>query len=106
MSMYKNHSQSSLTALPPTDNNTAQTDRAWVASALARFTVDHRLDLGMTLAQAAELSGLELSQWAALEAGWVPEDANLRRAIAATLQVDYTCYSFLATISSRAQHTC
>ncbi len=109
MSMHKNQSQlqSSLPSSPlPAEDQRRQANRAWMGHSLARFTVKRREDLGMTLDEAAELSGLELSQWVALEIGWVPEEANLRRAIAATLQADYTWYSFVATISSLSQQPC
>ena len=109
MSMYKNQSQlpSSLTSSSPAaeDPETRRAHQLWMGHSLARFTVKRREDIGMTLDEAAALSGLELSQWVALEIGWVPEEANLRRAIAATLQVDYTWYSLVATISSFSQQS-
>ena len=109
MSMYKNQSQlpSSLTSSSlAAEDERRQANRAWMGHSLARLTVKRREDIGLTLDEAAALSGLELSQWVALEIGWVPEEANLRRAIAATLQVDYTWYSLVATISSFSQQSC
>ena len=52
--------------------------------------------------RAAELAGLELSQWHALESGWVPDldDRNQIQAIAATLEtgwVDYLVLVLMAT---------
>jgi len=52
---------------------------------LAVWVHRRRTFLGLSTAAAAELAGLELSEWCALEAGWIPEDPAIR-AIAATLQ--------------------
>ena len=73
----------------------------WTA-ALARYTRKRRTDLGLSLEHAAELAGLEFSQWCALESGWVPDSENLSviRAIAATLEVAWVDYSFLALMAA------
>lgn len=105
MSMHRNQSQSSLTALPATEA-TRQADRAWLASSLARYVREHRQDLGMTVARAAELSGLELSEWYALEAGWVPQDRKVHHAIAGALEVDISNIGILADIATIHQHRC
>ncbi len=63
---------------------------------LASYTRRRREQLGLSLERAAELAGLELSEWHALEAGWVPEDLHLIGAIAATLQTSWADYSLLA----------
>jgi len=102
MSMHKNQSQPSLTALPPIDDSTVQSNRAW----LARYVVHHRQELAMTVAQAAKLSGMELSEWLALEAGWVPGDRKVHHAIAGALQVDISNIGILADIASNHQHRC
>ena len=60
----------------------------------------------MTVARAAELSGLALSEWYALEAGWVPEDRKVHHAIADTLQVDISNIGILASIATNYQHRC
>jgi hypothetical protein len=60
----------------------------------------------MTLARAAELSGLALSEWCALESGWVPEDMNTIRSIAGTLRIDWKDYSFLACFAEAHQNHC
>lgn len=60
----------------------------------------------MTVARAAELSGLELSEWYALETGWVPEDRKVHHAIADTLQVDISNIGILADIASNHQYRC
>ena len=60
----------------------------------------------MTVARAAELSGLALSEWGALEAGWVPEDRKVHHAIAGALQVDLSNIGILADIAIHHQHRC
>jgi transcriptional regulator with XRE-family HTH domain len=69
------------------------------ASALARYTAARREQLGLTVTEAAELSGLQISEWLGLEDGWVPEDVATLRAIAGALRVrwmDYHTLAFLA----------
>jgi hypothetical protein len=66
--------------------------------ALASYT-RRREELGLSLKRAAELAGLELSEWCALEAGWVPEDMYRLQAIAGTLQASWADYSFLALMA-------
>ena len=86
--------------------STPESQRAWWASALGRYTTKRREELGMTLARAAELSGLELSEWCALESGWVPEELGTIRAIVGTLRIDWKDYSFLACFASSFQDCC
>jgi len=103
MSMHQN--QSELASLPATEA-TRQSDRAWLASSLARYVVHHRRELDLTVAQAATLSGMELSEWLALEAGWVPGDRKVHHAIAGALQVDISNIGILADIATNHQHRC
>jgi len=67
-------------------------------SGLARYTRRRREELGLSVERAAKLAGLELSEWYALESGWVPDSDDMNRieAIAATLEVSWVDYSFLA----------
>jgi hypothetical protein len=60
----------------------------------------------MTLARAAELSGLELLEWCALESGWIAEDINTIHAIAATVRIDWKDLSFLACFAGSFQSCC
>jgi len=62
----------------------------WLTSALACYARNRREQLDLTAEQAAGLSGMELSEWYALESGWVPENRDVIRAIAATLRVRWT----------------
>ncbi len=70
-----------------------QAQRAWYRRALARYTSARRQELGLSVARAAELAGLEISEWDALESGWAPDNVNTIRAIAATLEVDWEDYN-------------
>ena len=73
------------------------------ASAFARYTCKRRQQLGLSMARAAKLSGLELSEWYALESGWVPEELDTIRAIADALQIDWKDLSFLSCFASSFQ---
>ena len=86
--------------------NTIRSNRRpnpWYASALGRFVQQRRTDLSMTIAEAAELSGLDLSYWAALEEGWVPQDRSQLRSIAETLEVMDIQINLLASIARNNQ---
>lgn len=71
----------------------------WYASALARLVRKRRRDLGMTVADAAKICGIELSQWAAIEDGFVPSDEPTLRWIAETLEADAKAVSFIALLA-------
>lgn len=59
-----------------------------------------RIELGLSIDQAAELSGLCVFQWAALEhALWVPDDGPALRAVTDTLQANYEMVSYCAAVS-------
>jgi transcriptional regulator with XRE-family HTH domain len=73
-------------------------------TALACYSRECREELGLSLERAAELAGLELSEWCALESGWVPDDMATLQAIAATLQTSWADYSFLALMADCQQH--
>ena len=75
------------------------------ASGLAYYTRRRREELGLTVERAAEQAGLELSEWYALESGWVPDpdDMNRIEAIAATLEIFWGDYSFLALMATCQQ---
>ncbi len=81
------------------------TDRTAVASALARYAARRRCELGFSVARAAELSGLAVSEWCALETGWVPEELHVIRSIAAALEVSWTDLDMLALFACCAQQS-
>jgi hypothetical protein len=74
--------------------------RADLAMLFARCVRRLREQLGLSVKRAAELSGMETSDWYALEAGWVPsQDSGLVDAIAGTLECGHIQTSFIAEIS-------
>jgi len=69
---------------------------------LARFIRQRRQELGLTQQRAAELAGLELSEWIALECGWVPEmpqGMDMLMGVAGTLETSWADLSFLAMMA-------
>lgn len=93
----------SMVLINNTDRSAARRSNPWYASALARFIQQRRAEMGMTVAEAAALSGLAASEWAALEAGWIPQNRNVQRAIAGTLEVVDEQIILLAYIGSYNQ---
>ena len=75
--------------------------------ALASYTRKRREELNLSLERAADLAGLEISEWAALESGWwMPASDNfpLIRAIAGTLEASWMDYSFLVLMADCQQN--
>ena len=69
---------------------------------LSRYIRQRREELGFTQERAAQLAGLELSEWCALESGWVPnmpDDMNMLMGIAGTLETSWAEFSFLALMA-------
>ncbi len=77
-------------------------NRAWYASLLARYAANRRAELGLTVEQAAELSGMEVSEWHAIEAGALPSEMSTIRSIATTLQVRWTDLHMLIFVADCA----
>jgi transcriptional regulator with XRE-family HTH domain len=50
---------------------------------------ESRLKAGLSIEEAARLSGMESSQWMAIEDGCVPQDINRLRAMAETMQINF-----------------
>jgi hypothetical protein len=48
-----------------------------------------RNEVGLTVEEAARLSGLELSEWMAIEDGHVPQQVDQLRSMASVLEVSY-----------------
>jgi transcriptional regulator with XRE-family HTH domain len=74
----------------------------WV-SAIARYARIRREQLGLTIDRAAELSGMEVSQWVALEDSWVPEERAMLHSIATTLRVRWSDFDLVALFARAAQ---
>jgi transcriptional regulator with XRE-family HTH domain len=69
---------------------------------LTRYIRQRRQELGLTQERAAQLAGVELSEWVALESGWVPnmpDDMDLIQALAGTLETSWADLSFLALMA-------
>ena len=67
----------------------------------AAFIRHRRLQLCLKTEDAARLAGLYLSQWMALETGWIPDmRSNEALAIAGTLQTKVDDLALLATCSA------
>jgi transcriptional regulator with XRE-family HTH domain len=54
---------------------------------LAYYVGQRRQKLNLSLEEAARLAGLAVSEWQALERGWLPDAPGTLRAIAATLEL-------------------
>ena len=84
---------------PPTVS-ASSAERADWAMLLARNVRRRREQLGLSVKSAAELSGMESSEWYVLEAGWVPSvESGLLDSIAGTLQACHIQLPLMAEIS-------
>ena len=85
-------------------NPTKKSDRIHNALALANTVQRRRQNLGMSVERAADLAGMQVSEWCALESGcWVPGTVTVLRAVADTLELGYLLLAFLAEISEYNQ---
>ena len=66
---------------------------------LACYVQRRRVFLELSVAAAAELAGLQSSEWDALEQGWIPESLAALKAIAGTLQIQWPELSLVAQIT-------
>lgn len=84
----------------PKHQTVSAAERADWAMLLAREVRQRREELGLSIERAAELSGMETSEWAVLEAGWIPSvESGLLDAIAGTLQACHIQLPLMAEIS-------
>jgi transcriptional regulator with XRE-family HTH domain len=86
-------------ALPKRFNlsTASHADLAFLLAGCIRY---RREELGLSMERAAELAGLELSEWCDLENGWVPSnESKLLRLIAGALDACYGRVSFVAELS-------
>ena len=84
----------------PTQPTVSAAERADMAMLFARNVRQRRQELGLSVQRAAELSGMEASDWYALEAGWVPSvESKLLGAIAGTLEACHILFPLMAEIS-------
>ena len=83
----------------PTRTAAQEQDRLWHAMALARYSRRRREELDLTVEAAAQLAGLEVSEWTSLEEGWIPEDLRTLRSLAGALRVRWMDYHRLAFLA-------
>ena len=57
---------------------------------------------GQTIEEAARLSGMEISEWMAIEQGHVPEDTNRLHAMADALSIRYQRVATMALLCREA----
>ena len=63
---------------------------------------DRREAIGRSVEDAAQLSGMEASEWAAIEAGHIPADPARLRSMAAALEVRFDHMALLVYICQGA----
>jgi transcriptional regulator with XRE-family HTH domain len=72
----------------PSSANFAIRRRFW-AGIFAQAVQHARQAIGLSVEDAARLAGMEASEWAAIEAGAVPQTADQLLSMAGTLQISY-----------------
>jgi len=60
-------------SMPKSTNQTMKSSRIQASLTLANTGQRSRENLGMPIERAADLAGMQISEWGALEAGWVPD---------------------------------
>jgi len=80
-------------------NQSKKSTRIQAALSLVNTVQRRRQNLEMSVERAADLAGIQVSEWCALEAGWVPGTPGVLRAVADTLELGYSQLSFFAEIS-------
>ena len=74
--------------------------RIYGALLFSRYVQRRREDLGLSVQEAAHISGMEVSEWCAIEGGRVPaKDDPLLRSVAETLEAHFFKVSLYAEIS-------
>ena len=61
-----------------------------------------RKSAGLSIEEAARLSGMELTEWMAIEAGNVPQDINRLRAMAEAMQVKFDVIASMVLVCRAA----
>ena len=69
--------------------------QAW-GKMFGHFIQSARKNQGRSLEDTARLAGMEASEWAAIEAGYVPLDMAMLRPMAAALEISYDEIALLA----------
>jgi hypothetical protein len=66
---------------------------------LAAYVEYRRQQIGLTIVDAAKLAGMAISEWFALESGWIPDDTALLHTISGTLMISADRIALFAMIS-------
>jgi transcriptional regulator with XRE-family HTH domain len=61
-----------------------------------------RKGAGLSIEQAAHLTGIEVSEWTAIEDGYVPQDQNRLRAMAAAMEISFDRIAMLVLLCREA----
>jgi len=77
----------------------SETTPELLALLLATSVQRRRLQLGLSTERAAALAGMATSEWAALEAGWIPTEDSILKAVAGVLEACFFHISLVAEIS-------
>jgi hypothetical protein len=93
-------------AATPADRTSKEQTRIHYAFALARYVEGRRREFNLLIERAAELAGMEFTEWCALEAGWVPTDEGTISAIGEVLEVGRSQIAVLAMIARANQRPC
>ena len=67
---------------------------------LAIYVYRRRIELDLSMEDAAERAGLEICQWCSMEGGWVPQSDSAMSSIAAALGVCSAQLQLMAIIST------
>lgn len=70
-----------------------------LALLLATSARRRRCELGLSVERAAALAGVAVSEWAALESGWVPTDDAVLESVAEVIEACYLQLSLVAEVS-------
>jgi transcriptional regulator with XRE-family HTH domain len=54
-----------------------------------RSICETRKSVGLSIEEAARLSGMQISEWLAIEAGYAPEAVSRLRAVADTMEISF-----------------
>jgi|SRR3954469_15194530 hypothetical protein len=93
-------------AATPADRTSKQQTRLHYSFALARYVERRRREINLLIQRAAELAGMEFSEWCALEQGWVPTDDSTISTIGEVLEVGRTQIFVMAIIARANQRPC
>ena len=61
-----------------------------------------RKGAGLSIEQAAPLAGIEVSEWTVIEDGYVPQDQNRLRAMAAAMEISFDRIAMLVLLCREA----